>query len=232
MRKKSAEATAKRDDAGAAAARDEANASFSQEKAEALWQTLVRNKTWVVPTLVAIQTIARERELARSAPAGLAYLPPALRKTWSPNEIEKQVSPKVAQWYQAQFENDMKLARAMHAAGVEMMAGSDSLDPFNFPGPSLHEELKLLTEAGFTPLQALRAATSKPAEFFDATGAGGWGTMQSERIADLVLLDADPLVEIGNTRKIAAVILGGKFLARDDLDHMLSRARAAADQAK
>ncbi len=232
LRKKSAEARAKRDDAGAAAARDEANASFSQEKAEALWQTLVRNKTWVVPTLVAIHTIARERELARSAPAGLAYLPPALRKSWSPNEIEKQVSPKVAQWYQAQFENDMKLARAMHAAGVQMMAGSDSLDPFNFPGPGLHEELKLLTEAGFTPLLALRAATSKPAEFFDATGAGGWGTVQSERIADLVLLDADPLVDIGNTRKIAAVILGGKFLARDDLDQMLNRARAAADQAK
>ena len=78
-----------------------------------------------------------------------------MRKSWSPNEIEKQVSPKVAQWYFAQFENDMKLARAMHAAGVQMMAGSDALDPFNFPGPSLHEELKLLTEVGFTPLQAL-----------------------------------------------------------------------------
>ena len=78
LRKKSAEARARSDSAGAAAARDEANASFSQEKAEALWQTLVRNKTWVVPTLVAIQTIARERELARSEPSGLAYLPPAL----------------------------------------------------------------------------------------------------------------------------------------------------------
>ena len=123
----------------------------------------------------------------------------------------------------------MKLARAMHAAGVRMMAGSDSLDPFNFPGPSLHEELKLLTEVGFTPLHALQAATSKPAEFLNATGEGGWGTIQAGKAADLVLLDADPLADIENTRKIAAVILGGKFLARDDLDRMLAGARAAAD---
>ena len=232
LRKKSAEARAKRDDAGAAAARDEANASFSQEKAEALWQIFVRNKTWVVPTLVAIRTVAHQRELARSEPAGLAYLPPALRRIWSPNEIEKQASPQAEKWYRAQFENDLKLAHSMHAAGVQMMAGSDSLDPFNFPGPSLHEELKLLTEAGFTPLQALRAATSKPAEFFNATGVGGWGTIQAGKTADLVLLDADPLADIANTRKIAAVILGGRFLGRANLDQMLNQARAAADEVK
>jgi len=92
-RQKSAKARAKKDSAGAAAARDEANASFSKEKADALWQTFVRNKTWVVPTLVAIRTIAQQREAVKSAPAGLAYLPPALRKSWAPNEIDKQLSP-------------------------------------------------------------------------------------------------------------------------------------------
>lgn len=117
----------------------------------------------------------------------------------------------------------------MHKAGVQIMAGSDSLDPFNFPGSSLHEELQLLTEVGFTPMQSLQAATSKPAEFLDAAGEGGWGTVQSGKIADLVLLDANPLVDIANTRKIAAVVLGGKFLARDDLDLMLGEARAASE---
>ena len=190
----------------------------------------MRNQTWVVPTLVAIRTIAQQREAARSAQPGLAYLSPALRKSWAPNDIDKQVSPEVARWYLAQFQNDMKLARAMHTAGVQMMAGSDSLDPFNFPGPSLHEELKLLTEAGFTPLQALQAATSSPARFFDAGGEGGWGAIQPGRIADLILLDGDPLAEIGNTRKIAAVIVGGKFFSREDLDQLLNAARAAADQ--
>src|SRR4029077_13685811 len=135
----------------------------------------------------------QQRELARTDPVELRYLPPTLRKSWGPNEIEKQVSREVASWYVAQFQNDLKLARAMHAAGVQMMAGSDSLDPFNFPGPSLHEELKLLTEAGFTALSELRAATSQPAEFCDARGAGGWGAIQPGRMADLVLLGADPL---------------------------------------
>ena len=167
LRRKSTEARAKNDSAAAAQARDEANASFSHEKADALWKTLVRNQTWVVPTLVAIRAIANQREAAKSDEPGLAYLPPALRKSWSPDEIDKQVSPEVAQWYLAQFQNDLKIARSMHAAGVQMMAGSDSLDPFNFPGPSLHDELKLLTEAGLTPMQALQAATSKPAQFLE-----------------------------------------------------------------
>jgi imidazolonepropionase-like amidohydrolase len=231
-REKSAAAHAGKNNAAAAAARDEANASFSKTKADALWQKLVRNKTWVVPTLVAIRSIAQQREAAQSAPSALAYVPPALRKSWSPNEINKQVSPEVAQWYLAQFQNDLKLARSMHEAGVQMMAGSDSLDPLNFPGPSLHDELQLLTEAGFTALQALQAATLKPAEFFNATGDGGWGTIQPGKIADLVLLDADPLASIGNTRKIAAIVLAGRFLDRNDLDQMLKAARAAADRAE
>ena len=57
-----------------------------------------------------------------------AYLPPTLRKGWSPNETEKQVSPEVAKWYLAQFQNDREIAGAMRAAGVQMMAASDSLD--------------------------------------------------------------------------------------------------------
>ncbi len=232
LRKKSAAARAKHDNAGAAAARDEANASFSREKADALWQTFVRNKTWVVPTLVAIRAIAQQRELAQRNPPELAYLAPTLRASWSPDEIDKQVSPELAQWYLAQFQNDLKLARSMHAAGVQIMAGSDSLDPFNFPGPSLHEELQLLIEAGFSPLEALQAATLKPAQFLKATGEGGWGTIQPGKIADLVLLEADPLADIRNTAKISGVILRGKFLNRAALDRMLAEARAAASKAK
>ncbi len=232
LRKKSAQARSKRESEGAAAARDEANASYSTEKADSLWQTLIENKTWVVPTLVAMRDTAQRRELARSEPAELAYLPPALRKAWLPHEIEKEESAEVARWYQAQFQNDLKIARAMHAAGVRMLAGSDSLDPLNFPGPSLHEELKLLTEVGFSPMEVLQAATAGPAEFLGATGDGGWGTVQPGQVADLVLLDGDPLAEITNTRKIAAVVLGGKFLDRAELDRLLAAARAAADKAE
>ncbi|MEO5718066.1 MAG: amidohydrolase family protein [Chthoniobacterales bacterium] len=226
LRKKSAEARANRDSAGAAAARDEANASFDPKKVAAVAETMVQNKTWLVSTLVAIRAIAQQRELAREDPPELAYLPPELRAKWTPAEIKKEVSPEVAKWYLAQFQNDLKIARALHAAGVQMMAGSDSLDPLNFPGPSLHDELKLLTEIGFTPMEALQAATSSPAQFLEAGGAGGWGTIQAGRVADLVLLEADPLADIANTKKIAAVVIAGKFLDRAALDRLLAEARA------
>jgi imidazolonepropionase-like amidohydrolase len=230
LRKQSSAARAQHDSVAAAAARDEANVSFSSEKANTLWQTLIRNHTWVVPTLVAIRTIGQERELARSNPPGLAYLPAKLRQSWSPDEIEKEVSSQVANWYESQFETDLRLAKSMHAAGVRLMAGSDSLDPFNFPGPSLHEELRLLTEIGLTPMEALQAATSSPAEFLN--GNKEWGAIQPGRIADLVLLDANPLEAIGNTTKISAVIVGGKCFDRVALDAMLAKARSAADQAR
>lgn len=226
LRQKSTEARAKGDNVAAAAARDAANASFSPEKANALWQTFVHNNTWVVPTLVAMRKIGQQRELARKAPAELRYLPSALRKNWAPEEIEKQVSEKVASWYVAQFQNDVKIARSMHNAGVQMMAGSDSLDPFNFPGPSLHEELQLLTEVGFTPLQALQAATSQPARFLNLPDLG---TLRPGAMADLLLLEADPLANIASTRKIAAVVVRGRYLSRNDLDRLLEQAGAAAN---
>ena len=229
LRKKSSAARAEHDSAAAGAARDEANASFSSEKANALWQTLVHNHTWVVPTLVAIRTIGQQRDLARSQPAELAYLPPKLRQNWSPDEVEKELSPEAAKWYQAQFQTDLKLARSMHSAGVQMLAGSDSLDPFNFPGPSLHQELQLLVEIGLTPMEALRTATGGPAMFLNA--GEEWGAIQPGKIADLVLLEANPLDQITNTWKISAVILGGKYFDRVALDQSLAQARDAAKRA-
>ena len=229
LRQKSAAARASRDSAGAAAARDEANGSFSLEKAKALWRTFVRHHTWVVPTLVAIKTIGQQRELAQHQPVELAYLPAKIRQSWSQPEIEKTLPADVAKWYRAQFQNDLKLAKSMHSAGVEMMAGSDSLDPFNFPGPSLHEELQLLSQIGLSPMEALQAATSTPAKFLNA--GGEWGSIQPGKVADLVLLDANPLDAIANTRKISAVIVGGDFLGRPQLETMLAKAKSAADRA-
>ena len=85
------------------------------------------------------------------------------------------------------------------------------------------EELSLLVDAGFTPMQALQAATSKPAEFF---GAKDWGTIGPGRIADLVLLEANPLEDIGNSRKISAVIVGRKFsIALRSINFWRERAR-------
>ncbi len=112
----------------------------------------------------------------------------------------------------------------MHAAGVPILAGSDSLDPFNYPGSSLHEELRLLVQAGFTPMEALQTATSNPARFLKRN----LGALASDHLADLVILDANPLDDIANTERIHAVVQNGRVFDRAALDRLLAQARALA----
>jgi imidazolonepropionase-like amidohydrolase len=106
-------------------------------------------------------------------------------------------------------EKQIELVRMMHNAGVPIMAGSDFSDWGVVPGIDLHNELALLVEAGFTPLESLQSATLNPAKFLGKTAT--FGTIQVGRTADLVLLDTNPLEDISHTRKINAVVLGGKY---------------------
>jgi imidazolonepropionase-like amidohydrolase len=93
-------------------------------------------------------------------------------------------------------------------AGVKLLAGTDMPQAFVYPGFSLHDELALLVQSGLTPLEALRTATYNPAEFLGALDS--LGTVAQGKLADLVLLDADPLADIHNTRRISAVIANGR----------------------
>ena len=116
----------------------------------------------------------------------------------------------------------------MRRAGVQILAGTDTPNPFCYPGLSLHDELALLVEAGLTPLEALQAATLKPARYLGMEKT--LGTIEAGKAADLVLLEANPLEDIRNTKKIAAVVVRGKLLDRRALDGMLAEVEAAAKQ--
>ena len=111
------------------------------------------------------------------------------------------------------------MTQTMQRSGVALMAGTDVGLPFLLPGFSLHDELALLVEAGLTPLEALQAATRNPAQ---AVGLGDeLGTIEVGKLADLVLLDADPLAAITNTTRIAAVVANGRLLEKPDLQTLL-----------
>jgi imidazolonepropionase-like amidohydrolase len=101
-------------------------------------------------------------------------------------------------------------------------------DPYVFPGFSLHDELEWLVKSGFTPLQALQAATFNPALFLGRLD--NYGVVEREHAADLVLLDANPLQDIHNTRKIFGVVLDGKYYSRGGLDKMLEQVEKLAGQ--
>jgi imidazolonepropionase-like amidohydrolase len=107
------------------------------------------------------------------------------------------------------------------------MAGTDTAAGVHvFPGFSLHEELALFVKAGLTPMQALQTATLNPARFMNRVA--DMGTVERGKLADLVLLDANPLDDIDNTRKIRAVILAGHYFDRPALDRMLHGVEVAA----
>jgi imidazolonepropionase-like amidohydrolase len=223
LRRRLQEAAVKKDRSDAAVF-DDADKTFSQQKAAALWAAFVRNGTWVTPTLYPVSMLARSPQLSPDDPL-LTYVPLALQKEWRPAGPPSQKALADAAWWERQYENDRKLTGEMHRARVRLLAGSDSLDRYVFPGSSLHYELRELVAAGLTPQEALQTATENPAEFLERKDTG---TIAAGRRADMVLLDADPLQEISNTQKISGVVLAGQFLPRKDLDALLERARTAA----
>jgi imidazolonepropionase-like amidohydrolase len=113
----------------------------------------------------------------------------------------------------------------MHADGVRFLAGTDALNPYCFPGFSLHDELELLVGCGLSPLDALRAATWNPALHLGLESE--IGSVAAGKAADIVLLEADPLQDIARTRGIVAVVAGGHLLRRAELDAMLAAVEAA-----
>jgi imidazolonepropionase-like amidohydrolase len=201
--------------------------SFDLVVASALFNAFVRNGTWQVPTLVELRrnALGDVSASAGQVPAKddprWAYLPVSLRDWWS-----KSRSGTVPDGGQELFNGQLSLTRRMHRSGVLFMAGTDSPNPSILPGFALHDELTLLVSAGFTPMEALQAATLNPARYLGKEN--DFGTIETGKIADLVLLDANPLDDISNTQKIRAVIVNGHYLRREKLDVMLAGVQAAA----
>jgi imidazolonepropionase-like amidohydrolase len=115
-----------------------------------------------------------------------------------------------------------RLVKAIADSGGKIMAGSDTPEWFFGYGWTIHRELESLVATGLTPYQALAAATRNPAEFLRASKE--WGTIEKGKRADLLLLDANPLEDIRNTARIEAVVLGGRWLGREERERMIAEA--------
>jgi imidazolonepropionase-like amidohydrolase len=202
--------------------------SFSPDKANALFAEFVRHRTWQSPTLTVLRSSSHLDDPGFRRDPRIRYLPAEVTAFWDPKtdaRFQKRTTAEYALARQV-YEKQMELVGMMHRAGVEILAGTDALNPYCFPGFSLPDELELLVESGLKPLDALRAATLNPARFLGKEQ--DFGTVDVGKVADLVLLGADPLVAIGNVRKVDAVVVGGRLLDRAALDEMLARAEVAA----
>jgi len=204
--------------------------TYDPARARALIALMAKNRTWQVPTLVWERGQWLVDHIDLSHDPLTKYAPAAWKdRTWPMfvADILKTMDtdPLPVRQRFVQMELDMTLA--MFRAGVPFMAGTDTAAGVHvFPGFSLHDELALFVKAGLTPMQALQTATRNPAEFMGRLA--DMGTVEKGKVADLVLLDADPLANIANTRKIRAVVLAGRYFSRADLDHMLKGVEEAA----
>ncbi len=204
--------------------------SYSPQKAKTLFARIASSGTWYCPTFVWIRGAWHLDENSFPKDPRLQYIPPETFRTWGEmkeRRMKDRSDEDIAmgkEFFRRQFE----LTQSLHEAGVRFLAGTDTPVPYTFPGYSLHEELVLLVEAGLTPLEALQAATRNPAEYFEQLDQ--LGTVEAGKLADLVLLDANPIADIRNTQKISAVVVAGKLYSHDALQALLAGAATAAQQ--
>ncbi len=187
-----------------------------------LIEALTASGAAVVPTETLLENVAGD--LAESqAREEYAYLPENLRRSYSRAVAgsARAFTPESA----ARFLSLRKrLIGAAHDAGVPILLGSDSPQIFNTPGFSIHRELGAMVASGLTPYEAIASGSTVPAEFFGESET--WGGILPGREADLIVLRDDPLIDIDNARSIEAVMVRGRYLAREELDAGLADIRA------
>jgi len=204
--------------------------TYSPLRAEALFAEFKKNHTWQCPTLIVLHNITFIDDPSLASDSRLKYMPHELKSSWNPANdfrLKNRTSENVALGKQAYLKG-LKVVGAMQHAGVGILAGTDTGNPYCMPGFSLHDELGLLVQAGLTPMQALQSATLNPARFMGREKE--LGTVEPGKLADLVLLDANPLDNIASTRKINSVVYNGKLFSKSSLDEMLAKIETLANQ--
>jgi imidazolonepropionase-like amidohydrolase len=212
--------------------------TFAENYSEAQWKEIaerfIKNGTHVVPTLIAVrwyretpdqEVMALIDDATGAKDERRKYISPAVADSWRKHmELKKLESP--VDWEAVRAKNQQGF-RLLHRAGVKIMTGSDLGGPLVYPGWSAHEELELLVQrVGMKPIEALQSATRTPAEFFGM--ADSLGAVEKGKIADLILLEANPLEQISNTTKIFAVIVGGRYYDKAARQKMIESARPSA----
>lgn len=201
---------------------------YDRDRADALFRNLAANGTAVVPTLGVHRTL----ELPDDVPSRAEewkYLPAWQVESW-PDQLAALTggrTPEQDRQIRQIFAHRLRLVRELHGAGVRLAAGTDTGTGYLVPGFALHDELALLVAAGLTPAEALRTATRDAAH---TLGLPGVGTVARGQAADLLVLDADPLRDIRNTRRIHGVVVDGRWIPPEERRRLLAAVEEAAAQ--
>lgn len=196
---------------------------FDSEKLEALAAEVAASNTWVTPTLMVLKNIylpPEQKQEILSSPK-MRYVSPASRAFWDPAADFRlsSLSKEDLAGLRALMALSRRRVKVLHDAGVKLLVGSDVPNPFIFHGLSAHEEMDEFVAAGVPVKDTIAAATSAPAEFFGQKGE--WGVIAVGARADLVLLEANPLDDIANYRRINGTMVRGKWYDSTALQALL-----------
>ena len=198
----------------------EMEATYDAGKCDRLFEEFVKYNTWFTPTLLVSES-RYPYYFDWKTDKRLAYIPKSEQELWQ--KWNDEFDDVFGLWDETKQRTMRKrrfeIVRAMHQKGVPLLAGSDAGESGIFWGSSLHEELDLMVEAGLRAPEVLKTATLNPAIFLEATDS--LGTISKGKLADIVVLDANPLLDIRNTRKINAVVVNGRYLDKAALDSIL-----------
>jgi imidazolonepropionase-like amidohydrolase len=197
--------------------------TFNQEDAQRFAHLAKENGTWLCPTLTTMERIlsqTRSLDELRASPL-LNYVHPLLQSKWlTANNYNRNTSPALIAHMEQMVDFHVRLVRAFKQAGVPIVVGTDTGVSGVMPGFAVHDEMELLVKAGLTPLETLSSATRLAAIWLGIDSQVG--TVEVGKRADLILLEANPVSDIQNTRKIAGVFVNGRWLDRSTLQAMLS----------
>ena len=198
--------------------------TFNEKNLSALVKELAKyENVWICPTLTVNHNLGYLADSVFTNDPRVHYMMPGIKNFWDPkNDFRfKNYAEEYYDLSRKTFALHLKIVKQLQDAGVKMIAGTDYPNPYCFPGFSLHDELSYMVEAGLTPLQALQTATINPALYFNITN--DYGTVEVGKVANLVLLEQNPLVKIDHTKSIFAVVINGKYLSKAELEGMLKK---------
>jgi len=203
-------------------------AAFDPAECGPLVAALLENGTFFSPTFLVNTNNVVNHDLRAAVEDDdrRRYLVPRIRSLWETWIEEQTIDEATRTLYARYFDRLYEVVATLEQSGIPILAGSDTPNLLVYPGSGLHDELGILADAGLSPAAALAAATTAPARYLDLDT--DLGSVAPGMLADLVLLDANPLKDIGNTRTVRAVMANGRLFTRDALDDLLEAAAVAA----
>lgn len=196
--------------------------TYDDAKAHSLFKYLASKNFTITPTLFVSKTLDEIKTTNHANDSLLAYIGPKLQATYQGRIAgAKRQTDAATQFTLKYAAKAAAMVPQMYAAGVNIIAGSDcgAFNSYVYPGSSLHQELKLLVAAGLTPNQALKTATINGAKFLNVSSF--YGSLQAGKCSDVIIIDGNPLQDIGAIDQISTVVANGKVYTKGDLDALM-----------